>query len=158
MNIGPDKSLFSNPRHLYGFIHEINLMMTRDFERDIKQFGISRPQAQVLSFLHRHDGQAQTAIANFLGVAKAPLGHTIDIMEKNGWVERRNDPVDRRVHKIFLTAKVQQILPQLFAFQDKLTRKATRGFSKNDAEALNRLIANVHENLLAATQEDQQDS
>lgn len=41
--------------------------------------------------------------AELVGIGRAPLGKTIDRLEQKGWVERRDDPQDRRVNRLYIT-------------------------------------------------------
>ena len=44
-----------------------------------------------------------------LEVEKATAGRMIERLEANGWVERRAEPGDRRVKRVYLTAEAERV-------------------------------------------------
>lgn len=130
-------------------MHEISLMIARIFNRRVKAVGLTRSQWQLLYLLYSDDGQTQTQLAEGLAMAKPPLGKLVDRLEEDGWVERREDPMDRRAKRVFLTGKVDPLVDPLQALVDELGDIATRGLSKTDRDTLGALLDVVHKNLTA---------
>ncbi len=82
------------------------------FDRIVRNLGTSRSQWWVLAFLSRDDGSPQTNLADELDVGKVALGGLIDRLEEAGMVERRADPIDRRVKRVFLTKEGRRLVSQ----------------------------------------------
>ena len=133
-------------RHLNVLIHEISLMASRAFNRRVKAVGLTRSQWHVLYLLHEHDGQTQTEIADHLAMAKPPVGKIVDRLEEDGWIERRDDPQDRRANRVFLTEKVLPLIGPLERMVDEIGDITTRGLSKADREAFTRFLHIAHQN------------
>jgi MarR family transcriptional regulator for hemolysin len=142
----PTKVAPFRERHLNLLIHEIGLMASRTFNRSVKDVGLTQPQWHVLYLLQEQDGQTQTQIADHLVMAKPPLGKIIDRLEEDGWVERRDDPRDRRANRVFLTEKVRPLIRPLEQLADELGDITTRGLSKGDREAFERFLQIAHRN------------
>jgi DNA-binding MarR family transcriptional regulator len=53
--------------------------------------------------LHQESTLTQTRLAQASGIEKSSLVLFLDALEKDGWVERRRHPTDRRAHIIHLT-------------------------------------------------------
>ena len=59
--------------------------------------------------LRRHPGISQAQLADKLDVEPITIARTIDRLEKSGWIERRADAKDRRVNRLYLTARVKDV-------------------------------------------------
>ena len=65
--------------------------------------GLTGPQFDVLATLHRGEGIMQQELAARMLVTKGNVTGVVDRMEALGWIERRPDPEDRRVNRLYLT-------------------------------------------------------
>ncbi|MDH3640750.1 MAG: MarR family transcriptional regulator [Gammaproteobacteria bacterium] len=149
-----DKVIQLRERHLNVLIHEISLMVSRTFNRRVKEAGLTRSQWHVLYLLHEGDGQTQTEIAEHLAMAKPPVGKIVDRLEGDGWVERRDDPRDRRANRVFLTEKVMPLISPLESVVDEIGDITTRGLNKADREAFARFLHIAHQNWTGETGAD----
>ncbi len=147
MSARPSKRIQTRERTLTGMINEISLMATRIFNRRVKDVGLTRAQWQVLYLLYQHDGQTQTELADTLTMAKPPLGKVVDRLEDDGWVERRDEPKDRRAKRVFLTEKVTPLIVPLEKIVDEIGDITTRGLSHTDREAFLEFLHIAHQNL-----------
>ncbi|MCZ8286166.1 MAG: MarR family transcriptional regulator, partial [Bacteroidia bacterium] len=66
---------------------------------------ISPEQFSVLSHLWQKDGLQQTELALCTNRNRANVTRILDILERERIVERRDDAIDRRVFRIYLTDK-----------------------------------------------------
>lgn len=65
---------------------------------------ISSSKVQILRLLNQRGSQTSTQVARFLGVTKPAVSQIIDSMVREEYVLRRTAKVDRREHKLNLTA------------------------------------------------------
>lgn len=140
--------------HLTGTIQEISLMIARIFNRRLKDVGLIHSQWRVLILLESNDGLTQTELADGLAMTQPSLGRLIDRLEEDGWVERRHDPKDRRVKRVFLTQKVTPFIDPLVALVDEIGDIATRGLNQTERNTLGALLEAVHKNLRVSTELD----
>ena len=140
-------------QHLTVMIHEISLMVSRLFNRQVREVGLTRTQWQVLYWLYHDDGQSQTELAEQLSMAKPPLGRVVDRLEEEGWVVRKADPGDRRVNLVYLTDKVRPLVAPLEQTVNGIGEVAMAGMSMRDRQKLDSLMRSVHESLSAALNE-----
>jgi len=122
-------------------------MAARIFNRRVKELGFTRSQWEVLYLLHNDDGLTQTEIATQLIMAKPPLGKLIDRLEKDQWLERRDDPTDRRAKRVFLTPKSSPLLDPLEKLVSDIGELATDGFSDRERQKFVEMLLAAHKNL-----------
>lgn len=118
------------------------------FDRIVRDLGTSRSQWWVLAFLSRDDGCAQTKLASQLDVGKVALGGLIDRLEQVGMVERRPDPVDRRVKRVFLTKDGKKLVSQNKELDRRVNEATLIGVSAADFETTMRTLEKMKSNLL----------
>jgi DNA-binding MarR family transcriptional regulator len=131
-------------------IHDVSRLRRVMFDRIVRNLGTSRSQWWVLAFLSRDDGSAQTNLADELDVGKVALGGLIDRLEEAGMVERRPDPIDRRVKRVFLTRDGRKLVSQNKQLDKRVNETTLQGVSEADFEITMRTLDKMKANLLAA--------
>ena len=95
------------------------------------------------------EGARVTTLATQTGMSKQAMGELIDEIEASGYIERRNDPADRRARLIVFTAKGQRAWEQAFAIIGEMERDyaAMVGSASYSAarETLDGLIAAIED-------------
>jgi len=115
----------------FGFLlHETARLMRRDFERRSRTSGLTRAQWAVLANLERTEGTSQAALADVLDIEPITLVRLIDRLESAGWVERRPDPDDRRVRRLYLTATARPLMEQFHELAAATREAALAGLSQ----------------------------
>src|SRR5258705_5882675 len=94
-------------------IHDVSRLRRSAFDRCLKHLNVTRSQWWVLAYLSREDGMAQSQLAEELDLGKVAVGGLIDRLEKTGLVRREPDATDRRVKRIFLEPKSQQLITRM---------------------------------------------
>ena len=77
--------------------------VARAFDDALGEAGESLPVWLVLVNLKRNTRANQREIVEAMGISEATLTHHLNFMESEGFVARRRDPTNRRVHLIDLT-------------------------------------------------------
>jgi len=90
-------------------------------------------------------GLDQTRLAEELGIDRTNTGQVLDRLEAKGLVERRSDPADRRIRRLFLTARGVALRTRLqapaLAAQDRMLMPLT----EDEKISLLRLLMRVVE-------------
>jgi DNA-binding MarR family transcriptional regulator len=134
----------------FGFlIHDIARLMRVAFDRRGKELGLTRSQWWVLTALYAKEGVAQSELAAFMDLEKATLGRLLDRLEEKGWIERRADPVDRRVKRVYLTDTVQSLMRELREIAADIRSDAMKGLSRREHEAFIDTLLTIKSNLHA---------
>src|SRR5579875_3737120 len=112
------------PERSFGFLMaDAARLLTRNFDRRAQKLGLSRAQWQVLAWLKRNEGISQTGLADLLEMSPMTLVRLIDRLEAAGMVERRPDPADRRVYRLYLGHGAHPALDQLWAMGAETRRQ-----------------------------------
>ena len=81
-----------------------------------ERFGVSLPRFDYLAQLHRHpDGLRMNALSRYLMVSGGNVTGLTDELVKDGWVQRDDDPEDRRSYRVSLTAPGRQAFERMAA-------------------------------------------
>jgi MarR family transcriptional regulator, transcriptional regulator for hemolysin len=131
-------------------IHDVSRLRRVMFDRIVRGLGTSRSQWWVLAFLSRDDGSPQTNLADELDVGKVALGGLIDRLAEAGMVERRADPVDRRVKRVYLTREGRKLVSQNKELDKGVNETVLQGVPEADFEVTMRTLERMKANLLAA--------
>ncbi len=119
------------------------------FDRQVREFGVTGPQARLLLTLERTPGQNQGFYAERMEVEPITLCRMVDRLEENGLIERRPDPADRRARLLHTTAESRKLLKQIESAIDDLLDDMLAGLSTAERGELRRMLRHVGENLSA---------
>lgn len=87
--------------------------LARAFSRSLQShaaaLGFSPGQWPILLELWAEDGLTQRQLIDRVGIEQATMANTLARMERDGLVERRPHPTDRRAQQVFLTDTARQM-------------------------------------------------
>jgi DNA-binding MarR family transcriptional regulator len=127
-------------------------LMRTNYDRRMRELGITRSQWWVLNNLYFNEGISQTALSDVLEIERATLGRLIDRLEEKGWIERRSDRRDRRVKRVFLTGEVEMLLQTMRSIAAECRSQALAGVSREQQEWFIDMLLQVKSNLQRATE------
>ena len=87
-------------------------------------------------------------------IEKAPAGKIVDRMEEKGWVERRPDPLDRRINRIHLTGRGERIVSAIQPISISTVDDALDDLSAMERVRLTTLLSRVKTRLLGMADSD----
>ena len=93
---------------------ETNQRWRAELDLRLGPLGLSQARGLILHYLSIHgDGLQQNELADIVGIRGSTLVRQLDRLESDGWVERRNDPGDRRVKTIHMSHKAAPIVRKI---------------------------------------------
>src|ERR671935_2938883 len=104
---------FSIERDLAFLLSDAARLLRTCADQEARRFGMTRAQWGVLFRLQRAEGLKQSELADLLEVQPITLTRLIDRLHDNGLIERRSDPDDRRVKRLYLTPGARPVLDGL---------------------------------------------
>lgn len=113
----------------------------------LEEIGVYRGQPPVLFHLHDQDGLSHSELSHRLQVSAATITKMIQRMEKAGLVQRRSDPNDQRVSRVYLTEAGRAIRAEVMQRHRMIEAEAFAGFSPEDEATMRRLLSQMRENL-----------
>jgi DNA-binding MarR family transcriptional regulator len=106
-----------------------------------------RGQPPVLFALWEREGATHGELATRLHVKPATITKMITRMERAGFVERRSDPEDQRVSRVYLTDTGRSIRDRVEQVWRKIEEETFAGFSAEERNLLQRFFLQMRENL-----------
>lgn len=138
----------SNLNSSIGFlIHDVARMMRWNFDRQAQGLGLTRAQWSVLAHLKRNNGAQQKVLAELMDVKPITLARHIDRLEQQGWVQRRDDPDDRRSKRLYLLPRAEPQLKLMQNLGQKVRKQALAGISEQEEHLLTELLTRIRDNL-----------
>jgi len=132
-------------------VHDVSRMRRTLFDQAVKPLGITRAQWWALANLSRQEteGMIQSDLARLLDVGKVTIGGLIDRLEASGHVQRRPDPVDRRVKRIFITDRGYEVIEHMRSVGRQLNASILKGISPEDVRIAEEVMHRMKDNLRA---------
>ncbi|MEO6576314.1 MAG: MarR family transcriptional regulator, partial [Polyangiaceae bacterium] len=100
-----------------------------------------------LANLERADGQTLVALSRRMLVTAGNLTGLVDRAERDGMVERKHDPRDRRVFRVFLTTKGRQLVTALLPAHAAHVGDLLSGLQPTERRELRRLLGKLRDSL-----------
>lgn len=100
--------------------------------RRIRPLGLAPAQFMTLLELWEGDGLTQSELVARLDVEQATMANTLARMERDGLIERRADPGDRRARRIFLTDRARALEEPTKAAAQAQNAQALAGLSAQE--------------------------
>mgnify|MGYP000087666339 FL=1 len=91
-------------------LYRRQLMALLAEEEWVVRSGVRPPTYGVLSVVDRLRPVSQREVCDQLGIHASDLVELVDVSEREGWVERRRDPADRRRYQLTLTPEGRRTL------------------------------------------------
>lgn len=132
----------------FGFVlNDVARLLRFSFDRQSQGLGLTRAQWSVLAHLYRLNGTKQNTLAALMEITPITLARHLDRLEADGWVDRRDDPSDRRAKNIYLTAKAKPMIQTLQKLGQKVRKQALQGVTKEDEAHFMDILLRIRANL-----------
>jgi len=103
----------SQDSDLFFLLHDVARLIRVAADKRARVDGMTRAQWALLIALFRNPGVSQKEVADLLEVEPISVGRLVDRLERNGLIERRPDPADRRIWRLNLTAAAGPVLKRI---------------------------------------------
>ena len=111
-------------------------------------FDITPEQFVVIEALMNHDGLYQRQLGEITMKDRPNITRIINILQKNGYVERRSDVNKRKVFKIFLTQKARENFANLARVASDYRHTMISGITSDELELCMGVLNKILNNLL----------
>ena len=121
------------------------------------ELGLYRGQPRMLDLLWEQDGRTQSELATDMQNNPATITKMLQRMEATGFVERRPDPNDQRISRVYLTEKSRQVKIAVNQIYEDMASTTFEGLTLEEMLLLRRLLIHIRDNLRRANCEGRAD-
>jgi MarR family transcriptional regulator, organic hydroperoxide resistance regulator len=116
-------------------------------EAAFSEIGLYPGQEMLLFQLWQEEGVTQSQLVEKLCVEPPTVTKTLQRLEKAGIIERKQDPEDARVSRVFLTPKGEALKEQVQKIWRDLEARTTKNLSEVEQAFMLRLLEQITKNL-----------
>lgn len=125
----------------------LNRALRRRYDRQLKDFGLTPCQFEVLMILWEEDGILLSELGRRVSRDGPTITGVIDRMEKKMLVRRKRDSCDRRVIRVVLTSKGRGMKDQLSMTKKQILEKITKNLSLREITYLENILMKMMKNM-----------
>ena len=133
------------------------LTCTQLIERQVRsrlreQFATTLPRFDLMAQLERYrEGLKMNELSRLLMVTGGNVTAIVDQLEKEGLVERFDEPADRRAFRIHLTRAGEKTFTEMARAHEEWVVELLAGMNRRDQDELLRLLAKVKQHAVEVT-------
>ena len=128
-------------------INEVMPVIIREFARrqanELYKGKITLPQFLVLDFLNRQGESQMTHLANFMHVTTAAMTGIVERLVRDGYAVRVYDIKDRRIIKVQLTSKGNELVKRINQQRQRMIIKIFGNISEADRKDYLRILMQI---------------
>ena len=144
-----------DPETSVGFLlHDVSRLMRAWFDERAQALGLTRAQWRVLVHLGPRQGINQTSLAEILDLDNVTLSRHIDRLERDGWLERRPDPEDRRAWRLYLAEASRSTLEKMKTLAAETQAAALADLSSDQRALFVEMLVKIKKNITPKANED----
>jgi DNA-binding MarR family transcriptional regulator len=133
--------------NLGSLLKKLTHAMALEFDRRLKVHHLTLSQWGVLRQLWEREGRSQVELQERLGLEGATVTGLLQRMARAGLVQRRPDPIDKRVQRIFLTEQGRTLEPVVKHLAAEVHARTFAGFTADEQLFLRSLLVRALHNL-----------
>lgn len=114
---------------------------------EFKEYDLTKGQYLYLVRICESPGIIQEKLAEMIKVDRTTASRAIKKLETNGFINKKEDPYNKKIKKLFPTDKGKKVYPFIKKENDYSNSVALQGFSKIAVENTSQLLQRVRENI-----------
>jgi len=135
-------------RNLGFLLADISRMARKEFDRRVRDLGLTRAQWLFLYYLARQPGCTQSDLAELLQMEKITVSRQAKRLEQAGWIQRADHADDGRAYHLELTPRAGRVIARLDERADRLRDDYLQGLSPARRASLMADLTLIKANLL----------
>ena len=117
-------------------VHVLTHATRTRLDESMATLGLSSFQYTILSVIARHEGLSSSKLSRRFHVTPPAMGEVILLLERKGLILRREDPANRKILRLSLTAAGMATVEQGDVMVHNFEKKVFSGLTDNQIEAL----------------------
>ncbi|MEM7510125.1 MAG: MarR family transcriptional regulator [Bacteroidota bacterium] len=132
------KKLYQDPNalKLEGLLNELVLAFNLQRQSILNGYHVTELEVDIISYLNDEEQKKMKEVGEYFNIKLSTLTSTIDKLEKNKLVKRKNSKEDRRVIYIRPTAKGLNLLTELSQTMNEISEVIARSLKQNEFDSL----------------------
>ncbi|MFD2327814.1 MarR family winged helix-turn-helix transcriptional regulator [Cohnella sp. GCM10020058] len=114
---------------------------------EFKELELTKGQYLYLVRVCENPGIIQEKLAEMIKVDRTTAARAVQKLEANGFIERRDDPDNLKIKKLFPTEKGRSVYPLIKREHDYSDRIALSGFSESEMDVVFGLLQRIRKNV-----------
>ncbi|MBX0314108.1 MarR family winged helix-turn-helix transcriptional regulator [Planococcus glaciei] len=114
---------------------------------EFKEFDLTKGQYLYLVRICENPGIIQEQLIDLIKVDRSTATRAIQKMEANGFIEKKDDPGNKKIKKLFPTDKGNAVYPFIKRENDHSNKVALDGFSELEEEMAFELLQRIRKNI-----------
>lgn len=110
------------------------------FKQRLAPYGLTTMQHLVLEGLWHAEGQTAAELGKLLVLDKATLSGVLERLSEAGWIDKRPDPGDRRVVRLYPARRAERQKEELIALRTRANEELLAVFSPEEQVLLKRFL------------------
>jgi len=127
-------------------INKLAHTMSNELERRLRVYDVTTSQWKVLRLLGEQEGRSQVEIQEMLGLEGATVTGILQRMVRQGLAQRRIDPLDKRVQRVYLTEHSRALTLILDSVLGEVSAMALKGFTSDEQAFFLSLLSRAQHN------------
>lgn len=131
-------------------LHLLGKVCGRKYQRMqvlLDALGLYHGQPPVLNTLWEQEGMTQSEIATRLNRSPSTITKMVQRMEKAGFIERRDDPEDERISRVYLTDAGRDVRSEVETVWHTFADQAFEEFTEDDLKQFYDHLQRLYQNL-----------
>ena len=114
---------------------------------EFKEFDLTKGQYLYVVRICENPGIIQEKLAEMIKVDRTTAARAIKKLEMNGFIEKKDDSLNKKIKKLYPTEKGNKVYPFIKRENDYSNSIALAGFTDAEMEAIHGLLKRVRENV-----------
>ncbi|MCK1994052.1 MarR family transcriptional regulator [Peribacillus muralis] len=114
---------------------------------EFKDFDLTKGQYLYLVRICENPGIIQEKVAEMIKVDRTTAARAIKKLEKQGFIEKKNDASNKKIKKLYPTSNGERIYPFLKKEGEYTDKVALAGLSSEETDTMFRLLQKVRKNI-----------
>ncbi len=117
-------------------------------DRRFREYHLNNKTIQIIRHIKREDGMTQKKLCESIKKDKAAIARGVAHLESIGLITRFPEEKDKRISKLYLSDKGEEILPVINQIHEDAIIAAMENIDENSLKQLNETLEKIEENLL----------
>ena len=114
---------------------------------EFKEFDLTKGQYLYVVRICENPGIIQEKLAEMIKVDRTTAARAIKKLEMNGFIEKKDDSLNKKIKKLYPTEKGNKVYPFIKRENDYSNRVALAGFTEEEMETIHDLLQRVRKNV-----------